>query len=149
MSYHVPDSDILTTTLVEWIARHCGSPVGDATAPHSGDDVANVADPPYAILYPVNGGDLYGPPMGFRAADATFEYQVTTVGLRRDHTQWLGNRIREVIIGQAEDFSFRYPLIVPGMVVMDRVLSGPPGGVAPEGKLFNMVESYFIKVSAA
>ena len=146
MAYGVPDQAEVTTALREFLEIYSEHPVGDHAAPTSRPDVLIPSEAPYSVLYAIPGGKTTGPPLGYTDSIAYFEYQITTVGLRRDQTQMLMQKIREVMIGRDLDFSLKYKLIVPGLVIMDRELASVPSGVTIAGKLFNAMETYFIKV---
>lgn len=70
-----------------------GFPVGDSVAPF---DTA----PPYGVLNLVGGP----PPEGSLSdymADATFRYQVTSIGITREQAQMLADKFRAVMIRES------------------------------------------------
>lgn len=147
MAYGIPDQKELTVALREFLEIYSEHPVGDHQAPFDRVDALKQTSAPYSIMHALPGGMSSGPPLGYADSDFNFEYQITVVGLRPDQTLMLLQKIREVMIGRDLNYALKYPLIVPGLVVMDRTLASPPGGVLPIGKIFNAIESYFVKVS--
>lgn len=67
-----------------------GLTVGDAVAPQ--------ASPPYVVVYPIAGGDMYGP-LGAKDDDAELIYQVTCVGSSREQAEWLADKANALLGG--------------------------------------------------
>lgn len=111
--------------------------VGDHAAPRG------VVEYPYWTVWSVSGGSVGGPPLGAAQADATYVYQVDSVGKTRDQAEALGSRARARVSGRGADGSYVAPRESPaGMVVTDRVAHDTPGAATPTGAYPNEVWTY-------
>jgi len=107
-----------------------GVTVGDAQAP--------TGNPPYVVVYPVTGGDTYGP-LGAQNDDAELIYQVTCVGTSRQQAQWLADKAMGLLSGITVT-GRSLPLVtvetVPG-VMRDDDVQPPIFWAAPRFRLFS------------
>lgn len=124
-----------------------GRPIGRSRVPTQVGNDQVVADLPYAILYPIRGGDTWGAPLTTPEDSAGLRYQVTSVGLREDSAQWMADEVRQKLIGCSDGGVFESSLIVPGLNVIMREHEGPPSGPVQEGKIWQVVEDYKVTVS--
>lgn len=124
-----------------------GRPIGRSRVPTQPDNDQVVAALPYAILYALRGGEVWGPPLTTSEDSAGLRYQVTSVGLREDSAQWMADQVRQKLTGCNDEGVFESSLIIPGFNVMMREHEGPPSGPAQEGKIWQVVEDYKVTVS--
>ncbi len=82
----------------------------------------------YAVLYQIPGGSLSGPGLGVQS-DVAVAFQVDAVGGRRDQTQYLTDRIREIVTGQEPNGAYSHAMTAPeGWTVQARLTpDGLPG----------------------
>lgn len=132
-----PDRRPLTAALVQFLANRTGRPIGEGTAPFD-------AQVPYAVVYPLPGGNTWGPTYTGPDEGADVPYQVTCVGLRDDQAQWMADRVRQAMVGRTD--GQLVPLVVPGMTVLDREMAGY-GGLDREGDVVSVPDSYTIRVT--
>jgi hypothetical protein len=144
----VPHRRKLDASLRDMLRTATERPIEIVRAPFKNNDVNQVEDPPYGILYPIPGGGFSGSPLYHPDEDATFTYQVTSVGLRDDQAEWLGDRVREAFLGRDGQGSFVHDLTVDGLAIVSREPTGPPGGLVRNDMLFSVADSYFVRVSA-
>lgn len=106
-----------------------GLTVGDAVAPPSA--------PPYVVVYPIAGGDMYGP-LGAKDDDAELIYQVTCVGASREQAQWLVDKVT-ALLGGLTITGRSVPLVtfdtVPG-IFRDDSTGTPLFTAAPRFRIF-------------
>lgn len=100
--------------------------IGDGVAPRDVDKAE--LDPPYAVLYPLIGGNFDGP-LSDSQADVNFMYQVTAVGNTRQQAQVIIDIIR--VIMQREN------LVITGRTVRDIRLVTPYSGTVRDDDLPN------------
>lgn len=149
MTNGVPTRRELNDSLRTLLATATGRPIGVVRAPYKNSDVTQVADVPYAIIYPIVGGNFSGSPLFHPEEDAAFTYQVTSVGLRDDQAEWMADSVRVGLLGRGSDGNFVNAMTVPNMTVVMREPTGPPGGLTVVDRIFQVAESYRIWVSAA
>jgi hypothetical protein len=149
----VPERLGLTTALQQMLVAATGRPVGIATAPTSDADANIAADPPYAIIYPIPSTAMSGPYYAYPEQDAGFQYQITSVAIRGDQAEWMGDAVRRAIVGRVavdqdtiSGLFFSQPLDVPGLVVLDRMVIST-GGITKVDVIYQMTEDYRINVS--
>lgn len=124
-----------------------GRPIGRARVPTQSINDQIVTDPPYAILYAIRGGEVWGPPLTTSEDSAGLRYQVTSVGEREDSAQWMADQVRQKITGCDDEGVFESSLIIPGLNVMMREHEGPPSGPEQQGKIWQVVEDFKVTVS--
>lgn len=129
----------VTTALVALIAGATGRPVGEARMPVA-------ADPPFAVVYPMESGDFWGPSFVAPQAGAALEWQITSVDVTRAGVEAFADTIRQVICGRSGDGAFVSPLVVAGVAVLDRELVAY-GGVDHQDGVFNANDQYRIHVT--
>lgn len=100
--------------------------IPDPEAP-AGSDAKIAAAPPYLILYPLWSTSLESTPLVAPDSDWEWNYQVTGVAERGDQTEWIRDRVLQLLLGRNADGSFETPLEVPGIRVMNRWLSDDSG----------------------
>ncbi|MDQ8707869.1 hypothetical protein RCO28_36185 [Streptomyces sp. LHD-70] len=140
----LPLTRALRSLLAEVTGRPCGLGVLPR-APNSG-----VADFPYVILDSLP-GEFSGPGFADWHADASWTYQVTSVGERVDQVEWLADRVRSALVDRV-DGRWKHVLTLPEMAVIDRELSmdgsgDPVDGAA--GDAVTYVQRFTITVSPA
>ena len=143
----VPDRQLVTTALLSMLAAGTGKPVGDHKAPLS-------TEPPYCVLYSIPGGGYWGAALVGPEADADFVYQVDSVGLKRNQTEWLADRVRRSMLARTSSGAFQVTINPPlGLKVADRVPDGGPGGVQVDGdpphEVFSVAERFVLRVVPA
>jgi hypothetical protein len=135
----------LTKELQRLFELHTSKRVGITRAPTQATGGDQVADMPYAIIYPLMLTDFWGPPLLAPEQNSSYDVQVTVVARRYDEAYWLQEKIRSVMVRRDNQGYFEVSLTVPNMVIQDRMIvdsSGP----TPEGQLVNARETYRIKV---
>lgn len=132
----------VTIALVDFLAAQTGRPVGRAAAPVNVD--GSPADPPYAVVWPLTGGATWGPTYDGPDEGADLPYQVTSVGLRDDQAEWLADRVRQAMLARSD--GSLAPLAVPGVVVLDRAITGF-GGMDREGDVVSVPDSFVVRVT--
>lgn len=148
MSDGIPARRLLTSALKQMLIDATGQPVEVSRAPFKNNDTKQVADVPYAILYPLpGGGSEGGAPLTHPDADLQFVYQVTSVALRDDQAEWMADKVRWAMLGRDSSGTFRWSLTATGMTVMDRRLSGAVGGLDLVDQIYQIPESYSIYVT--
>lgn len=135
----VPGTAGVTNALVALIATATARPVGDAVLP-------TAADPPFAIVYPLPGGDNWGPGLTAPQSGAAIEYQITSVAVGRSAVEAFADTVRLAILGRAAGGAFTNALVVAGLVVLERELVAY-GGVDQERGVFNARDHYRIHVT--
>jgi hypothetical protein len=142
----VVQTQVVTTGLISMLATATARPCGDHGSPPDG----NLADG-YTYVNLIPGGEFDGPPLWSPESDATLVYQVTSVGLEREHVEWIADRVRLTMTSRLHDGGFQvaFPVLV-GMLVIHRAPDGAPPGVIPEGppesRVYNIPERYRISV---
>lgn len=137
-----PDRRPVTEALVAFLAAQTGKPVGRATAPLAADGTP--AAPPFAIVYPLPGGDTWGPTYDGPDEGAALPYQVTAVGLRADQAEWLADKVRQAMVRRTN--GALTPLAVAGLTVLDRSITGY-GGTVVDGEVVSVPDSYVVHVT--
>lgn len=101
----------------------------------------------YAIVQPLEGGDLYGPPLTAPEADAELPYQITCVGVDHRSATWVADEVRTVMCGRDSHGVFVHDLTLEEHTVMDREQVPPIGVPRLEAGVYQVVDSYNVKVS--
>ncbi|MFE0642811.1 MULTISPECIES: hypothetical protein [unclassified Streptomyces] len=133
----------LTRALVGVLAAGTGRPCGLGVLPRAAD--GQPAGFPYLILDSLP-GEFSGPSFADWQADATWTYQVTSVGERADQTQWLGDRVRVVVAERLRG------LVVPGMRLIDREMTYDADGEpvdGSQGSIVTYVQRFTVTVTPA
>lgn len=144
---HAPvERNLVTSALIDMLVLVTGRPMSVGMAPT--DATGRVLSSyPYAVIFPRDGGPFTGPPFGAMNNEAAFGYQITSVGERPDQADALSDRIRTAILAQSKAGPFLNPLVIPEAHVMMRESMGPPGRLTREGRIYNVVDSYIIRVT--
>lgn len=124
----VLDQRKVTTNLVTMLQAATSRPGADMVPPEA-------AELPYFFVIPIAGGpDSSGPALTAPDADVGVVYQVTSVGARRDQSEWMADKVRQAILGRNPDGSFvvAFP-VVPGLSVADRRPDGGRPGTDRQG----------------
>jgi hypothetical protein len=132
----------VTIALAALITTATGKPCGVLEIPSPVAPATRV-DPPYYVLYSLDGG-VGGPPFIDAAEDASFVYQVTCVsgpdpviGTSRGTTEqaeWLADTVKAAILARDEDTGrWINPLTVAGVSCMCRELDTEPGATSHAG----------------
>lgn len=133
----LPDTTPVTDAVVALVADGTGRPVGTAVLPAG-------AEPPFAVVYQLPGGDTWGPGLADPDAGFALLYQITSVAVYRDDVEAHADTVRHVLLDRAGG-AFVTPLVVPGMVVIDREHAAF-GGIDEQRGVFNAREQYLIHV---
>lgn len=134
MSARAPiDADLLAYLRVAWPAVTDGERVGDNEAP------ADVAGP-YVILYGIEGGTFH--PNADGTFDATFIYQPTSLGQRRDQVSALRDVVEEAML------AYRHRVIGGQRVSMVEP-DGSPRAPYEDGRLWRSADRYRVQVVPA
>jgi hypothetical protein len=122
-----------------------GKPIFLARLPR---DPEQIPRPPYGILYSLPGGAISGPGFHDPDADATFIYQVTSVGEDETGATWMRDKTAEALIGRNGDGQFLHPLDVgEGYTCMFRRSEGGSPGGEPTGGIVSVAERFAIGVT--
>lgn len=143
---NVPERRKLTAAVKALLEDATGKPVEVATAPRKID--GEQADLPYIVIFPVDGGTFMGPEWCGPNADAAFEYQINSYGMRYDQTEWLSDLVRVTLVDRTDGGDLVNKLTFDGHSVMDQVTLGPPGKLDEVGQIWSMQESYLITVTS-
>lgn len=136
--------ELLTYTLINALATGTGRPIGDADIPRDAD--GNMADAPWAIVYPLEGGRRWGP-MSDWEADIRVPYQVTSSGEDRRQAQAMADRVRDVITGKSGG-TYVTPIVDPsGMRIIQREAQETAPGLDREGTIFTVPETFYLTVT--
>lgn len=138
---------LVTDRLLAVLAEATGRAVGDNEPPVDG------AVAPWTVLFSLNGGawedSLLNP-----ERDANFVYRVTSVGESRASAEWMGDAVREVMVGIDPETGVRlWPIVDPeaGVVVASVDMAGPPAGAEAVGesttRTWNVTEDYLVMVT--
>ena len=143
---NIPQRRKLTEALKVMLQDQVGYPVGVANAPKtiSGE----VESLPYLVIYPLDSGVFMGPEWCAPEADAIFEFQISSFGLRYDQTEWLMDQVRIAIIDRDDYGQLVNRLTFDDHVVMDQRLVGPAGKLDEVGQIWSGHESYHITVTS-
>lgn len=114
--------------LITALATATGRPVGDGVVP----DGATV---PYLVVHSIDGGSWLGAPFLGDETEAELVWQVDSVGERRDQAEWMADKVRETILGRANNATtWSTALTAPsGWKVNGRRSEAPPGPATPAG----------------
>lgn len=135
----VPGTAAVTDALIALVAAATSAAVGDGRPP-------TVADPPFAVVYPLPGGDNWGPAYAAPQSGAALEFQITSVAVARSGVETFADIIRHALLDRQASGAFTTPLVVAGLVVLDRELVAY-GGVDHERGVFNVADQYRIHVT--
>lgn len=131
------------TAVISMLRAQQAFPVGDGEPPD--DEV------PYYIVYPIEGGGYFGPPLTNPEADAAVVLQVNSVGRRRDQAQRLGTIARNLVLGRQASGAFQNAITGSTFVVAHRRPDGGPAGTdysgRPPDRLFTARERYVLHVT--
>jgi hypothetical protein len=124
-------------------------PVGIGYAPV--DPNGEQAKFPFVVLFPRSRARFRGPIFQDSWSDADFEISVRSVGLKSEQAETLADRIRAAILSKDEEGQWIFNLDVgPNQRVMDRrpdVYS--PGDLRPEGKIFEVDDSFVFSITTS
>lgn len=135
----IPGTAAVTDALIALVRAVTAAPVGESRLP-------TAADPPFAVVYPLAGGDTWGPGYVWAQSGAALEYQITSVAISRVSVERFADSVRHGVLDRAADGTFVYPLPVAGLFVLDRELVAY-GGVEEERGVFNAHDHYRIHVT--
>lgn len=131
----------ITNALRELVSVSTSRPCGDHGSPPDG-----VLPEGYTFVYSIPGGQFEG---SFQnpEADATFVYQVTSVGATRTHAQWLAYKVNWALTSRGDSGSFNvtFPALT-GMKVINRASGGFSPGVISQGSIYSVPNRYRISV---
>ncbi|WP_153182629.1 hypothetical protein [Streptomyces sp. E2N166] len=141
----------VTRALAALLEHVTGRPCGVGELPRAqGKSGWEPAPVPYTILDSLP-AEFAGPPLWDWHADASWAYQVTSVGERADQVEWLADRVRAGVVGRT-DGSWTHDLHVPEARVIDRELTYDAGGepsVSAAGAIVSYVQRVTITVTPA
>lgn len=139
-----------TDKLLQVVAEATSKPVGDATIPAVGTELAA---PPYYVQYPMPA--VYsGAPLTDLNEDASFVYQWTCVSGpvpgdsktrgARSQSEWLVDKLRQTLLGRDPGTgAWLHDLNIPGAKVYCRELDSEAGATNDPG---DAIISYVIRV---
>lgn len=130
----LPSSAPVTTALVALVGA-----AGDGRLP---DNTA----PPFAVVYPLPGGDTWGPIYTAPQAGAQLDYQVTSVDISRAGVEAKADQLRQLLFARDAAGVFITAMPVSGLVVLDRELI-EYGGLTHERGVFNIADTIRIHVT--
>lgn len=141
----------VTRSLAALVEHATGRPCGIGELPRAkrrpGWEVASI---PYTILDSLP-AEFTGPPLWDWHADATWSYQITSVGERVDQVEWLADRVRVGVVGRT-DGRWTHDLRIPEVRAIDRALTYEAGGepsVSASGAIVSYVQRFTITVTPA
>lgn len=135
----VPSAAPVTTALITLLTTLTGRPIGDGVLPVA-------ADPPFAVVYPMESGSTWGPDYVAPHAGAALNYQITVVDVSRAGAEAFADTVRHALLDRNGDGAFVNALPVTGLAVLDRELVAY-GGVDSDRGVFNVADSYQIHVT--
>lgn len=138
-----PDRAAVTKWLLDLLNADANAyPVGDHGAPRG--DITY----PYWTVWGIPGGAVGGPALGASQADATYVYQIDSIGQTREQAEALGSRARGRVSGRGGTGAYVVPRANPvGMVVLDRVTDETPGAAISEGEHPNEVWTFSERIA--
>lgn len=99
---------------------------------------------PWAIVYSLPGTRLSGPEYADPEADATFVYQVTSVGASREQCEGMQDLVRRTVVlrNGVGGWMVAWPKdVTDPWDVIGRVMDEPGGGIDPAGQAPNLIFS--------
>lgn len=135
----VPNSGPVTVALINLLATLTARPIGDGALP-------NAADPPFAVVYPMDSSLTWGPDYVAPQAGAALNYQITVVDVTRAGAETFADTVRHALLDRNVDGAFVNALPVAGLAVLDRELVAY-GGVDSDRGVFNVRDNYQIHVT--
>lgn len=135
----VPSAAPVTAALINLLATLTARPIGDGTLPVA-------ADPPFAVVYPMDSSITWGPDYVAPQAGAALNYQITVVDVSRAGAEAFADIVRHALLDRGTDGAFVNALPVTGLAVLDRELVAY-GGVDSDRGVFNVADSYQIHVT--
>lgn len=133
-----PSTAPVTAALIALVTAATAAPVGDGRLPYS-------SDPPFAVVYPLPGGDTWGPTFSAPDAGAALDYQITSVAVSRAGVEAHADVVRHALLDRVAGV-FTTPLVVPGLVVLDREFVAF-GGIDEDQGAYNAHSTYRIHVT--
>ncbi|MEU6254293.1 hypothetical protein [Streptomyces sp. NPDC047043] len=141
----------VTRALAALVEHTTGRPCGIGELPCvQGKSGWEPAAAPYTVLDSLP-AEFSGPPLWDWHADASWSYQVTSVGERGDQVEWLADRVRAGVVGRT-DGHWTHDLLIPEVRVIDRELTYDAGGepsVSAAGAIVSYVQRVTITVTPA
>lgn len=132
-----------------FVAQFHPKPIGLAVAPRMADpedpSTLIAVPPPYGVLHAL-WTTTGGPPLHDPNADSEWNYQLSLYAEKGDQLEWMLDKARAVWVGRNPDRSWRHPIEVEGMKVMDRELRDDLGA-DPSGASIDAVLRLAIKVT--
>ena len=101
---------------------------------------------PYAIVYAIDGGDIYGPPLTDPEGDVECIFQVTCVGGTSAQAILVADEVRTTVLGRNPTGTFLTPLELPAGEVIDRQSAFGMPGTSRTGKLWNAFPRFTLYV---
>jgi hypothetical protein len=148
-----PERRPVNKAIQEFLQNNTSFPVGVGEAPMlsaaHGNQEGVAHEPPYVILEPIRGGSYFGPRFHKPEADASFRYNVVSVGYREDQAELVSERVQRAMVGRDEDGRLLYTLIIPGMSVMDRRFEQSPGPSDRKGRIHYVVDTFIVSVTTS
>lgn len=137
------DIDVFEDSLVAWFKRVTGRPVGLADLP---EETPNM---PYIVLTPIilgRGEGTWADPECMR----DYVFQILSVGKSPRQTRWMAERARQMWAGRRADGNHLTEMVgIEGATVLPGSRQSDSLGAvlkAPEGKLFQIIDTYRAKV---
>lgn len=146
----VPDYDLVTQWLIDLVSSKL--PTGEKCGDHRAEFPSDTPIYPYNVLYGVPGGTTGGPPLGAAQADATFIFQIDSVGLDPKQARKQASRVRHWVAGRTETGAYAVVSAGPdGISISDRIGEGSPGAPLLEGtpptEVYTVSDLFAISVS--
>jgi hypothetical protein len=135
----VPSSAPVTAALVALVASATSRPVGDGRLP-------TAADPPFAVVYGLPGGESWGPDYTDPQAATALAYQITYVSVTRAGAEAFADIVRHALLDRSADGAFVTALAVSGLTVLDRELLSY-GGLDSDRGVFNIRDTFQVHVT--
>lgn len=138
----------VTKGLRAMLAAHTGKPFFLGRLPK---DPASIPKPPYGLIYTLDAGQLTGPPLWDPDADATFVYQVTSVGLDETGAEWLADHSREAVVGRDPETGL-YVVewdVGAGQKIMARRSQAGAGATGVSEGMVTIAEQFAVSVTPA
>lgn len=135
----IPGTAAVTDAVRNLLAAVTAAQVGDGRPPPA-------ADPPFAVVYPLSGGDNWGPAYTAPQAGAALDYQITSVAVSRADVEAFADTVRHALLDRDARGAFVNALAVPGLAVLDRELVAY-GGTDHDRGVFNLADQYRIHVT--
>jgi hypothetical protein len=132
------DLPVFEKGLTQWLIDNTGRPIGLADLPELYPNI------PYGVLTPINsprGEGSWADPEEMQ----DYVFQVLSAGKTPEQTRWMASKVRTALVARALN-GYATPMVLAGAEVLWRMSDGL-GGIVKTDKLFQIVDTYRVKVA--